>query len=199
MTRFLLIRHALTDAVGKHLSGRAEGVYLNEAGRRQAEALAKRLAAVKIDAIYTSPLERAFQTAEAVANAHSLQAVVAEDFNEIDFGEWTNCNFDELMRNEAFHRFNKFRSCTRIPGGELMAEAQLRFVKGMERLYAEHANETVAIVSHADIVKACICYYAGIAIDLFARIEIAPASVSIIEMFDDTVRINLLNHTGDFH
>jgi probable phosphomutase (TIGR03848 family) len=196
MTRFLLIRHAATDAVGKRLAGRTAGVHLNEEGRAQAQKLAERLASSPIAAIYSSPLERALETAAPLADALGLQASICNDFMEMDFGEWTNRTIEDVMQDDLFHHFNLFRSCTRIPGGESMLEAQARIIAGLEKLRLEHRNQTVAVVSHGDLVKAAVAYYAGIHLDLFQRIEIDPASVSIVSVYDETARILQVNGEG---
>lgn len=196
MTKFLLIRHALTDAVGKRLSGRTPGLSLNDEGRRQSRELASRLSHQSVDAIYSSPLERALETAAPLAEITGLQVRSDVDFLEMDFGSWTNLSIEELKNDITFQRFNTFRSCTRIPGGELMAEAQTRIIRGIEKLTAIHRNETVALFSHADLIKSAIANYAGIHLDMFHRIEISPASVSIIEIFEDTARILLVNGAG---
>jgi probable phosphoglycerate mutase len=196
MTKFLLIRHALTDAVGKRLSGRTPGILLNDEGRRQSRELASRLSQLSIEAIYSSPLERALQTAAPLAEVTDLHVRPDNDFLEIDFGSWTNLDFEELERDVTFQRFNSFRSSTRIPGGELMVEAQMRMIRGIEKLTEVYHNQTVAIISHADLIKSAIAFYAGIHLDMFHRLEISPTSVSIIEIFDDTARILLVNGTG---
>jgi probable phosphomutase (TIGR03848 family) len=196
MTKFLLIRHALTDSVGKRLSGRTPGVPLNTEGQGQAKQLAARLAQVRLDAIYSSPLERAVQTAAPLAAQHNLETTINNDFLELDFGDWTNCTFLELQDQPQFQRFNSFRSHTRIPGGELMLEAQARAVAGLGKLCAQHPGQTVAVVSHADLLKAAVAYYAGIHLDMFQRLEISPASVSVLEIFEETARILSLNDTG---
>ncbi|MDQ3846567.1 MAG: histidine phosphatase family protein [Bacteroidota bacterium] len=196
MTRFLLIRHATNDTVGKRIAGRMAGVRLNKEGWVQAQKLAERLAHLPITAIYSSPLERAMETAEPLARLLQRSTIPCEDFLEIEFGEWTNGTLEELQPQPLFQRFNLFRSCTRIPGGETMLEAQVRMIAGMEKLYNRHQNETVAIISHGDLIKAAIAYYAGIHLDLFQRLEISPASVSIVEVYDETARILLVNDTG---
>lgn len=193
MTRFLLIRHATTNAVGKKLSGRTAGVHLNAEGQTQAIKLAEQLAGMPINAVYSSPLERAVETAEPIAKMHHLETIICNDFLEIDFGEWTNASFETLQNEHQFHLFNSFRSITRIPGGEMMLEAQTRMIAGLQRLCTQHPNETVAVVSHSDLIKAAIAYYAGIPLDLFQRIEISPASVSIVEVYAETARIMLMN------
>ncbi|KAA3439533.1 histidine phosphatase family protein [Rufibacter hautae] len=196
MTKILLIRHATTDAVGKRLSGRTPGVFLNPEGVAQAQYLAQRLAGLPIHALYSSPLERTLQTAEFISQAQQLPVQQDEAFLELNFGEWTNCAFEELSGKAEFQRFNTFRSMTRIPGGEMMLEAQARFMAGLQKLCAKHPHETVAVVSHSDLIKAAVAYYAGIHLDLFQRLEISPASVSIIEVYEETARILLINDTG---
>ncbi|QMU29207.1 histidine phosphatase family protein [Adhaeribacter radiodurans] len=197
MITLLLIRHATTDAVGKHLSGRAPGVLLNKEGQNQAQNLAQRLSGLPIKAIYSSPLERAFQTAEPLAQLFQLTTQINEDFIELNFGDWTNAAFTDLQNDVHFKRFNSFRSVTRIPGGELMLEAQIRMVNGLQKLCSQHPNHTVAVVSHSDLIKATIAYYAGIPLDLFQRLEISPASVSVIQIFEETARILLVNSTSE--
>lgn len=197
MTKFLLIRHATNDTVGHRLAGRQPGVNLNEEGQGQAQSLARRLAGLPLAGIYSSPLERTLQTAEILGEKLSMKPQVWEDFLEIDFGEWTNRTFEELQPDQQFQRFNTFRSSTRIPGGELMPEAQTRMLRGINRLCNQHPQEMVAIVSHSDLIKSALAYYAGIPLDLFQRIEISPASVSILEVHELTARILLVNHTGE--
>jgi probable phosphomutase (TIGR03848 family) len=197
MTQFLLIRHATNDTVGKLLAGRKEGIHLNKEGQGQALELARRLKDLDIKSIYSSPLERTLETAVPLAEALNLEVMIAEDFLEINYGAWTYATFEDLSNSTHFQRFNTFRSHTRVPEGETMAEAQLRFVQGLQKLCRKHSGETVAIVSHADMIKAALAFYAGIHLDMFQRLEISPASVSILEINDYTSKITLLNHTGE--
>lgn len=199
MTKFLLVRHATTNSVGKRLSGRTPGVSLNIEGQAQAQNLAQRLAGLPINAIYSSPLERTLETAAPVAAIHHLDTIIDENFLEINFGEWTNKTFDELQTQNQFTYFNTFRSCTRIPGGELMLEAQTRIVNGLLKLTLKHPHQTIMVVSHSDLIKAAVAYFAGIHLDMFQRIEISPASVSVIELYEETARLILLNHTGEIN
>ena len=195
MTKFLLIRHATNDTVGKIIAGRKPGVHLNEEGKLQAKNLAIRLASIGIVAVYSSPLARAVETAEAISTALHLTTEVNEDFIEINFGEWTGSTIDELRSEKEFHHFNILRSCTRIPGGETMLEAQARFISGLDKLKVKHPNEVVAIVSHGDLIKAAVAYYAGVHLDLFQRIEISPASVTIIRIGEEAIILDTVNNT----
>src|SRR4051794_26972165 len=122
MTTFLLIRHASTDANGKILAGRKPGVLLNDDGRSEASRLARFLAQRTLDAIYSSPLERARETADFISQATGVPVQIREALAEIQYGEWTNARFDELESDVRWRLFNTFRSGTSIPGGELMLQ-----------------------------------------------------------------------------
>jgi probable phosphoglycerate mutase len=198
MVKILLIRHALTDTSGVLLSGRRPGISLNNEGRKQAQMLTERLAGISLKAIYSSPLERALETAVPLTKVLDLSCIVSPDFVEIDFGEWTNRSIDDLREDFEFKSFNTFRSSTRIPGGELSTEVQARVVSGIHKLNDRYPDQTVAVISHADVIRTALAYYAGVHPDMMNRFEISPASVSILELFDETARITLLNYTGFF-
>lgn len=197
MTRFLLIRHAMTDLTGKILLGRTEGVHLNEEGIRQAQNLATWLSELPVAAVYSSPLERARETAGKIAESLNLELKISDDFTEMNYGRWTGLTIAEAKEDPVFGHFNKFRRSTRIPDGETMGEAQVRIVQSMEKLRQEYEGRIVAIISHADLIKSAIMRFAGINLDMFQHIEISTASVSIVEMHDDMGRILLMNGTGD--
>ena len=191
MTRFLLIRHAAHDYLGRAVPGRKAGVHINARGREEAEELAQALAALPIDAVYSGPLERVRETAEPICRALHLELRIDDAFNEFDVGEWTDHEFVELDRNELWRRFNSFRSCTRPPGGELMLEVQARVVRRMCELRADH--RCVAIVTHGDMVRAALAHFLRMHIDAYAQLEIDPASISLVEWWDDFARVRMVN------
>jgi len=162
----------------------------------QAQRLADRLSGITFQAIYSSPLERARETAETIARAAKLEVQQSRAFNEVDFGEWTGKSFDVLDRDETWRRFNTNRSTTRIPGGESFVDVQARAVAEIDRLSFQHADARVAIVSHADVIKAAIGYFAATPIDLLQRIEISPCSVSVVAVDKDSVRLLTVNNTN---
>lgn len=196
MTTFILIRHATTIDVGTRLSGRKEGVKLTKKGTAEAAALAQRVAGLPVAAVYSSPMERAQATAEPLAKVWNREVLVMDAFNEIDFGRWTQAEFAQLQSEEQFALFNQFRSHTRIPGGETMLEAQCRMVKGLQQLMQQHPQQKVAIVSHCDMIKAVVAYYLGMSLDHLLRLEIEPASVTVLTLYPETARLQLLNHKG---
>jgi probable phosphoglycerate mutase len=196
-TTILLVRHGHTDFIGRALAGRRPDVHLTAHGHDQAERLALRLTRYPITAVYSSPLDRARETAAPLARALGLEVRIAEEASELDFGEWTGRTFRELDADPRWHAFNARRSETRAPGGELMAEAQARIVAVIDRIRRAHPGERVAIVSHADVIRAALAHHAGILIDVCHRIEIRPASVSTIRLGDEWEQIAGVNDTGD--
>lgn len=197
MTTFLLIRHAHTPLVGLGLAGRLPGHSLSDEGRAQAQQLAYRLASVKLDAIYASPLERALETAQPFAESRQLTLQLLEGFNEIDFGAWAGRTFDSLQDDVAWQQWNAFRSFSQPSDGEMMMLAQARAVHALYCLHQRHHDGVIAIVSHADILKAVLAYFLGMPVDLFRRLEIDLASVSVVRIDDEDVRVLCLNHTGE--
>ncbi|HKS09994.1 MAG TPA: histidine phosphatase family protein [Pyrinomonadaceae bacterium] len=180
MTTFYLVRHGACDGLGETLWGRTTGVRLNKEGKAQVQRLAKRFSNVTLDAVYSSPLERALETADAIARAAKLEVKQSPAFNEIDFGYWSGKSFDALSLDERWRRFNTHRSVTKIPGGETFQAVQARANAELERLSKQHKNSRVVIVSHADVIKAAVGHVAHTPIDLLQRYEISPGSVSII-------------------
>jgi probable phosphoglycerate mutase len=157
---------------------------VNDAGRKEVESLAEWVAGVKLAALYSSPLERAIDTADAIAKAHRLEVVRDEAFGEIRFGDWTGRELSELDAEDHWRRWNTVRSLTRAPKGELMLEVQLRFYQRLTELRAKHPGQTVAVVSHGDPIRAVVAHLAGIPVDLVLRLRIETASVSTVRLGD---------------
>ena len=197
MTRFLLIRHANHGLVGRALAGRAAGVRLNDEGRLQSERLAARLAECPIAAIYTSPQERARETAAPLAARLRIEPRVESAIDEIDFGDWTGKTFLELADDPHWPVWVRTRSVARPPGGEAFEAVCRRAVAGIERLRSAHADETLALISHADVIKAILATFLGISLDDLERFDVAPAAVSIVAVGEDWSRVELVNDTGE--
>lgn len=194
-TTVFLVRHAAHDRVDRILAGRMPGVVLGEAGRRQAERLAQRLAREegRIAAVQTGPLERARATAEPIAARLGLVAEVAEAMDEIDFGGWTGLGFDRLAEDPRWHRWNTARGAERPPGGESMAAAQARALRHIERLRATHPEAAVVLVSHCDVIRAVLAGFLGLPLDAWARFEISPASVSSLAVWEGGGKVLSMN------
>jgi probable phosphoglycerate mutase len=195
MTTFLLIRHASVDALGRYLAGRAPGEHLNALGRQEAQALAARLAPIHLDALYSSPLERARETAESIACDRDLAVEISDELLELDFGEWTRSTFEQLASDPRWERFNRHRSGTRIPGGELMMEAQARAVSFVEAVAVHRPGAVVAAVTHGDVIRGAVSHYLGMPLDFYNRFDVAPASVSVLEVTDHGAKVHCVNAT----
>jgi probable phosphomutase (TIGR03848 family) len=197
VTTFLLVRHATCDPVGRSIAGRLPGIPLNAEGREQAARLALRLRDLALDAIYSSPIQRARETADAIAEGRDVEVRLADELVELDFAEWSGRTLAELDDDPQWRRFNQLRSITRASSGESMLSVQSRAVALLERLRVEHPRGRVALVSHGDVIRGLVAHLAGIPLDLFQRLEIDPASVSVIDVGDQHVALRCINHTGD--
>jgi probable phosphoglycerate mutase len=193
MGTFLLVRHGLTDEVARTLSGTADGVRLNAAGRAQAAGTAARLENIRLAAVVSSPLERARETALPIADSHHLDVEVMPAFGELEFGEWTGADLQGLSSDERWRRFNTARSVTRPPKGESMLDVQRRAMTALLDLNARFEHESVVIVSHGDVVRAILLYCLGMPIDFVHRVEVSPARISIVEMYADGPRVLQVN------
>jgi len=181
-TTFLLIRHGNCEPVGKYLAGRLPGISLNEEGRRQSEELLITLKGVELNAIYSSPLERALETATPLAQIRRIPITPCPSFSEVDWGEWTGRTIEDMKQVPDWRIFHGFRSGIRIPGGEFLIEVQARAVAELERLRLAHPDQTVAIFSHSDIIRAALLHYMGAPLENLLRLEIPPASVSTMHL-----------------
>lgn len=181
MVTVLLIRHGQNDWVNKkRLAGWTPGVHLNEEGQRQVRELAQRLDPLPIKAIYSSPLERCMETAAAVADVQGLEVVPLESVGEVRYGKWEGKKIKKLAKKREWHAVQHYPSRFRFPEGEWLSEVQDRAVMAVEELSRRHDKEMIAVVSHADVIKLVLAHYLGIHIDLFQRLAVSPASVSVL-------------------
>lgn len=191
----ILIRHAVNDWVGEKLAGWTPGVHLNDEGRAQAAALARRLAEVPLAAIYSSPLERTLETAEPLAQAHGLAVQVREGLGETQYGDWTGRTLKELRDEKLWPVVQVYPSGARFPAGESMREVQARIVAELDAIRDSHMGQTVAVVSHSDPIKMAVAHYTGLALDLFQRLTISPASVTAFAFTQFGPRLLCMNYT----
>ena len=179
---------------GRRLTGRAKGVPLSPEGEREAAAVARRLAGEALSEIQASPRERTRMTAETIGQRSGAPVQVAEALDEIDFGDWTGAEF-ALLGGPLWDEWNTRRSTARCPGGESMAEAAERIGRHVDRLAATRGGERIALVTHADMIRALVARVLGLSLDNLLRFEIDPASVSRIEAGVWGARVLSLNET----
>jgi probable phosphoglycerate mutase len=183
----------MNDWVDRRLAGRLPGVHLNAEGRAQAAALAERLGEKRIHRVVSSPLERARETAAPLAEALRVPVELSDAFTEVAFGEWEGRDIPALECDPRWRLYNVNRSGTSAPGGERLIDTQARFVEALEALRADHSAETLAVVSHADPIRAALLHCLGMPIDFYRRLEILPASISVVEIGDCGPRVLGLN------
>ena len=198
MARLVLVRHAPTTETGKTLYGRLPGHPLSEKGMQMAAELADRLASLKVAAVYTSPLQRAVQTAEAVARRQRKPVLPHDGLIEVDYGKWSGRSLRSLYKLKAWRTVVTTPSRVTFPDGESLLGAQTRMVRTCQDLASRHRNQWVLAVTHADTIKAALSHYLGQPLDLFNRIAVAPASVSVLDLPESgPPRIITLNSNGD--
>ncbi|MGH2772908.1 MAG: MSMEG_4193 family putative phosphomutase [Actinomycetota bacterium] len=195
----LLVRHAVTSLTGKKLIGWTPGMSLSPQGRKQAEDVANRLAAVPVKAIYTSPLERCAETADAIAGRHRLKPKPMEGLGEIRYGQWQGKSLKTLYRTKAWTQLRAQPADFRFPDGETVREAQTRAIGAIEQLRKKHrGSDAVVVCSHADVIRLAVAGYIGLGIDLYSRISIAPASVTVLSLGDTPPRLLRLGDLGGY-
>lgn len=192
MTIFHLLRHG-ERASARVLVGRMPGVGLTERGRAEIAAMAERLAEESVAALFASPLQRTRESAEIVAGRLGLPVEFRDDVIELDFGEWTGATFDTIRADPRWEAWRLHRSVARIPGGESMREVQRRVVEALFEINERHLHETVAIVSHGDVIRSALLFALGLSLDHYARIEVAQGSISSICLDSGGIRVLAIN------
>jgi len=188
MATVILVRHGRTTANASGvLAGRAAGVKLDDIGRSQAVRVAERLGAVPLVGVVSSPLERCRQTARAILDhqAGSPATPIERGIIECDYGEWQGRALNELAKERLWSVVQTQPSAAVFPGGESLAAMQARAVAAVRRhdaaFEAEHGPGAVWVaVSHGDIIKSILADALGMHLDLFQRINVNPASASIV-------------------
>jgi broad specificity phosphatase PhoE len=195
MTTLYFVRHGDTG-VRNRISGRSLGIHLSELGREQARRAAQQFTGIPISGLFSSPLERARETAEAIGNEAKISVQVIPELSEVQYGDWTGKSFDELANDVQWQGFNTLRSATQIPGGEHLLEVQSRVVLWAEKIRREHPQEHIVAVSHQDPIKAALMYYLGLHADMYARFQIDLASISALRVGSEHTYLLTLNHIG---
>lgn len=197
-TVVLLVRHGRTPTTGAVLPGRARGLHLDEAGRAEAAATAERIAALpRVDAVYSSPLERARETANPIATRRGLPVTVHRGLIECDYGDWTGVELKALRRLPAWRAVQRHPSGFRFPNGEALAAMQARVTAALRELAAAHPGGVVVAVSHADPIRAAVVDAMGAHLDMLQRVVVGTASVTAIAYADTGPTVLTVNAYGD--
>jgi broad specificity phosphatase PhoE len=179
-TTILLIRHASTAAVGILLASRARGIRLTAEGRAEARRLCAALARVPLTAVFSSPLERALDTARPIATSHGLDVDVLDDLNEINFGEWSGLTFDALDQRADWQTYNRSRSQAVVPAGEPPVAAQTRVLRALADVRRRCRGGVAAVVSHAELIRYVVLHREQRSLDDWHTVPVDPASITRI-------------------
>jgi probable phosphoglycerate mutase len=201
MTLLLLIRHGENNFVktGK-MAGRIPGVHLNERGQKQAQALGEALLNVPIKAVYSSPLERAMETATPIAESHKLKIIQEPDLMDTDIGKWQGRSWKLLALKKEWKIVQHAPSRFRFPEGESFPECQLRIVNVLERIVQTHKKpqDVVAVVFHADPIKLAVAHFLGMSLDHFQRLGCDTGSVTALHVNEMGAHLLKLNQRPPF-
>jgi probable phosphoglycerate mutase len=201
MPLLLLIRHGENAYVktGK-LAGRLPGIHLNEKGQKQAQALGEALNGVPIKAIYSSPLERAMETAAPMADSHKLKIIQEPDLMDTHIGKWQGRSLAMLRLTKSWKIVQSAPSRFRFPEGESFPECQLRIVNVLERIIQRHnkPNDIVAVVFHADPIKLAVSHFLGLPLDNFQKLGCDTGSLTALHAGEAGSSLLKLNQRPPF-
>ena len=199
MPTLLLIRHGENDTVGKRLAGRTACVHLNPKGREQAEALLPVLAKAPIRVVYSSPLERAMETAQPLAAALGLEVQVRPGLIEIDYGTFRWKTFKQLRRMKLWKDVLGNPASVRFPEGESFVEAQNRVTAELEAIAALHAeDDLVACFTHSDVIRLATAHYLQMPLNAYSRLNASTTSITVIVRVKDQVFVPHINQVAGF-
>ena len=201
MPLLLLIRHGENNYVktGK-MAGRLPGVHLNERGKKQAQALGDALKDVPIKAVYSSPLERAMETAVPIASARKMQVIQEPGLMETDMGKWQGKSWKVLRLLKVWKIVENSPSRFRFPDGESFPEIQTRIADVLERVVQKYnkPQDIIAIVFHADPIKLAVSHFLGLPLDNFQRLSCDTGSLTMLHVNELGANLVKLNQRPPF-
>jgi probable phosphomutase (TIGR03848 family) len=200
MPLLLLIRHGENDFTKKHkLAGYTPNVHLNERGQSQAQALADALKEVPIKAIYSSPLERAVETATPIAAARELEIQNEVGLLETNVGKWQGRSLAALRLQKHWKVVQNAPSRAQFPEGETFYECQTRIVAALDSISRKYKpQDIVACVFHADPIKLAIAHYIGLPLDHFQRLSCDTGSLTALYVNESGANLIKLNQRPPF-
>lgn len=201
MPLLLLIRHGENDFVktGK-LPGQSAGIHLNERGQKQAQALGEALKETPVKAVYSSPLERALETAEPIALARRLEIIQDPDLRDADVGRWQGKSLKVLRLTNAWKVVQHAPSRFQFPEGESFISLQTRIVNTLEGIVRRHnkPKDIVAVVFHADPIKLAVAHFLGLPLDHFQRLSCDTGSLTALYLGEMGANLIQLNQRPPF-
>lgn len=195
MTILYLVRHGSTDYSGNRLSGNIPGIHLNLTGRTQAERISSFFENIPITAVYSSPLERAIETAMPTADQKTLPIKKVDFLREIDFGDYQGKG-EELRLDPLWNTFLTSPTMIRFPNGESVSQAQKRVTEGLNDICVNsHDVEEIVCVAHCEIIRLAIAYALHMPLDEYSRLTVNTGSISKVAWSENRHIVHFLNHS----
>lgn len=194
----VIVRHGQTQWNNARIFRGRRNVPLNKSGEREALSIANRLSETKLDAVVSSPLSRASQTAHAIALAQSKPVQTSEALTDIDFGAWEGLSLVEAQRRfpREYEVWKRRPDMANIPGAETLADVRARLGTVLNDVYEESGNASVAFVTHGSIIKILLCMFLGVDNSCFWRIKQDNAAINVVAYRKETSKLFLVNDTS---
>ncbi len=194
MAVIMMVRHGDNDYLGKRLAGRLPDVHLNTHGQKQAKSLAKYLSQFPINAIYSSPLERARETAHPLSDVLNIPITINQNLTEIDYGTWQGQKLEDLQELPEWQSLMNNVSGFKFPQGESLNDARDRSVGEIKQIAKKYPKDIlIACFTHADIIRLCIAAFLNMHINDYHRLEVNTGSISVIILSDKLPRVTGFN------
>lgn len=193
ITRVFFVRHGVTDQTGKVLYGHTKGLNLNDEGKEQARLLAEYFSPIHVDAIFSSPLERAYQTAEAIALNRNLEITQRDELMDTDVGSWTNFTLEACSKLPEWKTVLSQPSQFKFEEGESFVDVFDRMSNIVHQIVSFNAGKNVVITCHRDPIIILLASYLGVHMDLFQRIPCKPASLAEVVFENGIARVESVN------
>ena len=193
MALVILVRHGQTD---ENVSGRISGqgpVPLNTRGQEQARLVAEALAPLGVNYIFSSPLIRARQTAEFLAERLQKSIEEIPDLREVGYGDWEGKTFNEMRTHPVAHQVFHDPINATFPNGESLLEVQQRGIRVIESVRNTYPQAIVTMVSHGDVIRTALAHYLGMPFNEYRRLDLDNGAISVLELFDGWIRVKALN------
>jgi uncharacterized phosphatase len=199
LARFYFIRHGETEwnALGR-LCGRTD-VPLSDAGRRQTHLLALRLKPLPVKALYTSPLQRALETARFVSEAIGSEPVVDGRLVELNYGLWEGSTYEAIKRAspEIYRAWQQDPGGTAPPGGESGEQLIERVTPFLAEVAERHSDGNVVVVCHRTVNRLLACHFLGVPLSEYRRrVPMENAALNIFETREGKWHVVTLNETS---
>ena len=193
MALIILVRHGQTD---ENVSGKISGqgpAPLNARGRQQAEATAGVLKDLGVDRILTSPVLRARQTADILAEHLQVETEDVDDLREVEYGDWEGKHFRDIRSDPIAQQVFNDPIKAVFPNGEGLQNVQQRGVRVIESTRQRYPQGVIILVSHGDVIRTSLAHYLGMAFNDYRRLNLDNGAISVLERFEDWVSVKVIN------